>query len=218
MELWGQVATGPSGTDVPGEDSIRPSAPASTHALVDQEITVADMTSYGNYRVFGAAPRANVYAVGIEYDRHTWGYLFKAQMDYVVEILPVAILSQPASADFWGNPTSPNQELVGGFGFTPFGFRMLWRSNCRVKPFIMGKAGGIIFAKPALSPDSSRLNFNFQGEFGLEIRLSPRVELRASPIDYFHVSNGYLVASDPGMDQLAAKFGLSYHLGKRRAE
>jgi hypothetical protein len=33
---------------------------------------------------------------------------------------------------------------------------------------------------------------------------------------FFHVSNGYLAASNPGMDELATKFGISYHLGKQR--
>jgi hypothetical protein len=35
-----------------------------------------------------------------------------------------------------------------------------------------------------------------------------------SPVVYFHVSNGYLAASNPGFDQLGAKFGVSYHLGR----
>lgn len=196
----------------------RPPATTATRHSPDQEITTAGMISYGNYRVFGAAPRANVYSAGIEYDRNTWGHHFKAQVDYVVEILPVAILSQPKVENFWGGAESPDNVLVPGFGFTPFGFRMMWRSNCRVKPYMMGKAGGIIFSQPALSPQSSRLNFNFQGEFGVELPLSRTMELRLIPMEYFHVSNGYLVDSNPGMDQLAGKFGISYRFGGTRAE
>jgi len=87
-----------------------------------------------------------------------------------------------------------------------------------VQPYMMGKAGGIIFTQPALSPASSRLNFNFQGEFGLQIPLSRHLELRLAPMEYFHVSNGYLMASNPGMDQLAGKFGLSYRFGGGRVK
>lgn len=181
---------------------------------VASEIAESGMISYGNYRIFGAAPRCNIWAAGVEYDRHIWGYLVKAQMDYVVEVLPFVVLSEPVSADFWGNPTSPHQQLVHGVGLSPFGFRMLWRSNMRVKPFLIGKAGVIAFPKKILSPNSSYANFNFQGDFGVQIRLTDRVELRVDPVDYFHVSNGYLAASNPGFDQLGAKFGLSYHLGK----
>jgi hypothetical protein len=183
-----------------------------------QELTTATMVSYGNYRVFGAAPQANVYAQGIEYDRNTWGYHVKAQIDYVVEFLPVAILSQPRVENFWGGAESPDNVLVPGFGFTPFGFRFLWRRGCRVQPYMMGKAGGIFFAQPALSPASSRLNFNFQGEFGVEVPVSEHLQLRLVPMEYFHVSNGYLMPSNPGMDQLAGKFGLSYRFGGTRVK
>jgi hypothetical protein len=172
------------------------------------------MITYGNFRVFGAAARATIWSAGVEYDRHSWGYLAKAQMDYVVEVLPVVVLSEPLQADFWGNPKSPYQQLVPGFGISPLGFRMLWRSNARVKPFLIGKAGVIAFPKKILSPAASYANFNFQGDFGVQIRMTDRLDLRLDPLVYFHVSNGYLAAANPGFDQLGAKFGVSYHLGK----
>jgi Lipid A 3-O-deacylase (PagL) len=181
---------------------------------VESELAAATMISYGNYRIFGAAPRCNVWATGVEYSRHSWGHLLKARVDYMVEILPFVILSEPAKADFWGNPESPDQQLVHGLALSPFGFRFLWRGNRTVKPFLIGKAGVIAFPKKILSPDSTYANFNFQGDFGLAIRMSDRVDLRMSPVVYFHVSNGYLAASNPGFDQLGAKFGVSYHLGK----
>ena len=183
--------------------------------LVESEITTETMISYGNYTIFGAAPRCEIWASGVEYSRHSWGYHLKARVDYVVEVLPFVLLSEPAKADFWGNPESPNQELVHGLGLSPFGFRFLWRSNQRIKPFVIGKAGGIVFPKKILSPNSSYANFNFQGEFGVQMRMTERVDLRLEPLVYFHVSNGYLTASNPGFDQLGAKIGISYHLGRQ---
>jgi hypothetical protein len=181
---------------------------------VESEIAASGMVTYGNYRVFGAAPRCNIWAAGVEYDRHSWGHFLKAQIDYVVEILPFVLLSEPAKADFWGNPKSPDQQLVPGLGLSPFGFRFLWRGNKTVKPFMTGKAGVIAFPKKILSPASSYANFNFQGDFGVQIRMTDRVDLRLEPLVYFHVSNGYFAASNPGFDQLGGKFGLSYHLGR----
>jgi hypothetical protein len=181
---------------------------------VASEIAETGMVSYGNFRVFGAAPRCNIWTAGVEYDRHSWGYHLKAQVDYVAEVLPFVLLSEPLSADKWGNPTSPYQQLVHGVGLSPFGFRFLWRSNQRVKPFLIGKIGVVAFPKKILSPDASYANFNFQGDFGVQIRLTERTDLRVDPLIYFHVSNGYLAASNPGFDQMSAKFGLSYHLGK----
>jgi hypothetical protein len=182
---------------------------------VESEITVSGMVPYGDDEIFGAAIRCTVYTVELEYDRHSWGHLGKARLDYVAEMLPVVFLSQPAKADFWGNPLSPNQELAHGLGISPFGFRILWRSNKAIKPFLVGNAGAIAFTQKAFSPNSSYANFNFQGDFGFEIRLTDRVELRVDPLVYFHVSNGYLPASNPGMDQVAAKMGISYHLGRQ---
>jgi Lipid A 3-O-deacylase (PagL) len=73
----------------------------------------------------------------------------------------------------------------------------------------------IAFPQKILSPNSSYANFNFQGDFGVQIRMNERVELRVDPVVYFHVSNGYFAASNPGFDQLGAKIGISYHLGKQ---
>jgi hypothetical protein len=182
---------------------------------VESEIAETSLISYGSHKLFGAAERCNLWTAGVEYDRHIWGYHLKSRMDYVVEVLPFVLLSEPAVADFWGNPKSPYQQLVHGVGLSPFGFRMLWRSNKRIKPYLIGKAGVIAFPKKVLSTDASYANFNFQGDFGLQIRLTDRVELRLDPLEYFHFSNGYLAASNPGLDELGAKFGISYHLGKQ---
>ena len=191
-----------------------PPPPASQRPpRMPSELAETAMVSYGDYRVFGATARCNVYTAGIEYDRHTWGYHYKARVDYVVEVLPFVILSEPAAADFWGNPQSPNQQILHGVGISPFGFRFLWREGTHIKPYMTGKAGGIVFNKKAMSPNSSYANFNFQGDFGLEIPLRGRAQLRIVPLEYFHVSNGYLAASNPGMDELAIKFGISYNLG-----
>jgi len=56
---------------------------------VASEISVTGMVSYGNYRIFGAAPRCNIWTTGVEYDRNSWGHFLKAQIDYVVEIPPL---------------------------------------------------------------------------------------------------------------------------------
>ena len=202
------------GADTPAETKAVITKKPSGKPPVESEIAMAGMVTYGNYRVFGAAPRANIWAAGLEYDRHSWGHFLKAQIDYVVEILPFVILSEPAKADFWGDPKSPDQQLVPGLGLSPFGFRFLWRSNMTVKPFMTGKAGVIAFPKKILSPAASYANFNFQGDFGVQIRMSDRMDLRLEPLVYFHVSNGYFAASNPGFDQLGGKFGISYHLGK----
>jgi hypothetical protein len=182
---------------------------------VESEIAVTGMIPAGDYRLYSATVRCNAWTVGVEYDRHSWGYFLKSQFDYVVEVIPFMLLSEPAKADFWGNPKSPNQQWVPGVSVSPFGFRMLWRGNKAVRPYVIGKLGAAVFTQKAFSPAASYANFNVQADFGLLIRMTERVDLRVDPFVFFHVSNGYLAASNPGMDELATKIGISYHLGKQ---
>jgi len=182
--------------------------------LVESEIAVMGMIPDGDYRLFSATVRCTAWTVGVEYDRQ-WGHFFKARFDYVAEVLPFVLLSQPAVSDFWGNAKSPNQQLVPGVSISPFGFRWLWLSNRSIKPYVVGKLGSIAFTEKAFSPNASYANFNVQAAFGLQIRLTERMDLRVEPFEFFHVSNGYLARSNPGMDELASKIGISYHLGKQ---
>jgi hypothetical protein len=104
-------------TDTLAETKVGLTKKAPGKQPVESEIAVAGMISYGNYRIFGAAPRCNIWAAGVEYSRHSWGHLLKARVDYVVEILPFILLSEPAKADFWGNPESPTSSWCMGWGF-----------------------------------------------------------------------------------------------------
>jgi hypothetical protein len=182
---------------------------------VESEIAVTTMFPMGDYRLFSATVRCNAWTAGVEYDRHSWGRFMKSQFDYVVEVIPVLILSEPAKSDFWGNPKSSNQQLVPGISISPFGFRWLWRGKKAVRPYVTGKLGAAVFTQKAFSQNASYVNFNVQADFGLLFKMTDRVDLRVDPFVFFHVSNGYLAQSNPGMDELATKIGISYHLGRR---
>ena len=205
--------------NIPMESGIvQTKKPPAEKRRVDGEIAITTMIPDGDYRMFSATVRCNAWPTGVEYDRHSWGHLLKSQVDYVVEVIPIMILSQPAVSDFWGNAKSPNQELVPGMAVSPFGFRFLWRSTRAIRPYMTGKLGAAVFAKKAFSQKASYVNFNIQVDAGLLFRLSDRVDLRVDPFVFFHVSNGYLAASNPGMDELATRFGVNYHLGKRERD
>jgi hypothetical protein len=169
----------------------------------------------GDYRLISATVRCNAWTVGVEYDRRFPRDFLKARFDYATEILPVVLLSQPAVSDFWGNGISPNQRIVPGLSILPIGFRFLWRGGRSVRPYAVGKLGGIIFARKAFSPDASNANFNVQAAFGLQVRLTDRFDLRVEPFEFFHVSNAYMAPSNPGMDEIATRFGFTYHLRKK---
>lgn len=184
--------------------------------LTGSEISIMCMIPDGDYRLFSATARAYVWSGGVEYDRPVmYSPFLRARLDYASEILPVVLLSEPAVADFWGNARSPNQRIVPGLSLLPVGSRLVWRGGRGISPYISGKLGAVIFTRKALSPDASNANFNIQAAFGLQLRLTKHIDLRVEPFEFFHVSNGYMTASNPGMDEIATKFGLTFRLRKK---
>ena len=196
------------------KEVVVPPRQAPAKEPVESEISVMGMIPDGDYRMFSATIRCNAWVIGVEYDRHSLGNILRSRVDYAMEILPFVILSEPAKSDFWGNPKSPDQQYVPGLAILPVGFRFLWRDKQAVRPYVIGKLGAIVFTQKVLSQSASYTNFNIQAAFGLQIRMTPRVDFRIEPFEFFHVSNGYLAASNPGMDELATRIGITYHLGK----
>lgn len=220
-----EAETAVAGGTVPATNMGEATTPPATDAVVstrtmrgkqpmESELSLMGMIPDGDYRLFSATVRCTAWTVGMEYDRR-WGHFLNSRVDYVIEALPFVLLSQPAISDFWGNAYSPNQELVHGVSLSPFGFRFLWRSDKAIKPYIIGKLGTAVFAKKAFSPNASYANFNVQAALGVQIRMTNRVDLRVDPFEFFHVSNGYLAASNPGMDELGTRVGISYRLEKK---
>lgn len=183
---------------------------------VDSDLAFEDLTSFGHYHVFAVTWWSYFYVAGMEYDRHSWGKLLGARMDYVGEVLPIVILRQPTKTDVWGDPKSTEHETLGGFGFSPIGFRLIWRDQKAWKPYFTVKVGLLGFNQKALSANSSYLTFSLQQSTGVQFRLTPRWDLRAGVSD-FHFSNAFMVPSNPGIDEMMANVALCYHTGKRAA-
>jgi hypothetical protein len=180
---------------------------------VESEFIVEGGGSFGHYRIFASSDSSKLYESGVEYDRHSWGKFIGARMDYVAEVLPVVFLFQPVKADVWGDQLAPPKERVPGVGFSPIGFRMMWRSNKLIKPYFIAKGGVLIFDKKALSPDAAYVNLSFQLCIGIQARLTRKLDLRAGYAD-IHFSNAFVVPSNPGLDVMSYNSGLSYHFGK----
>lgn len=180
---------------------------------VESELIVEGEGSFGHFRIYASTWWSEIYTGGVEYDRHSWGSFLKARMDYVAEVLPVAILRQPAVTDVWGDPLTQSKELVPGVALSPIGLRMMWRSNKSIKPYFLSKGGIIAFDKKALSEDATYGNFLLQIGTGMQARLTQRLDLRVG-LGYMHFSNGFIVPSNPGLDSMTYHSGLSYHFGK----
>jgi hypothetical protein len=178
---------------------------------VESELIFEGQGSFGNYKIFAQGEDSKLFSAGVEYDRHSWGCLLKAQVYYVAEFLPFVLLDQPANLNYYGIPRSTDKQLVPGIGITPIGFRMQWRDGKAIKPYLMGKGGFLVFSKKAESPNASYENISLRSEIGVQIRMTKRVDLRLGMGDY-HFSNVFIVPSNPGLDVMSYMGGIAWHL------
>jgi hypothetical protein len=180
---------------------------------VESELIVEGAGPFGHVHFLTCSWWSYLYTGGVEYDRHSWGNFAGARMDYVAEVLPVAILRQPAKTDVWGDPLTPAKETVPGAALSPIGLRMMWRSNNSIKPYFITKGGLIFFDKKALSQYASYGNMLLQVGVGVQFRLTKRFDMRAG-VGYMHFSDAFVVPSNPGLDVMNYNGGLSYRFGK----
>lgn len=177
----------------------------------ESELTFEGQGSFGNFKLFAAGEDSKLFTSGVEYDRHSWGCLLGAQVYYVAEFLPFVLLDEPADLNYYGITRSTAKQIVPGMGITPIGFRMLWRDGKAIKPYLIGKAGMLAFTQKAESPNASYENIGLRGEFGAQIRLSRRVDLRMG-MGYYHFSNAFIVPSNPGLDVMSYMGGIAWRL------
>jgi hypothetical protein len=199
----------------PWGSGARQSTAPTGHAPVASEVVFESLNSFGHIHLFSVTWWSYLNIGGIEYDRHSWGSFLGAELDYSAEILPVVILRQPSKTDFWGNPKSKSHETVPGIGILPIGVRLLWRVDARLHPYYVIKAGMTGYTHKVFSQYATYQDFALDQSMGFQFRLSDRVGFR-SGFGFFHQSNGFVVPSNPGLDEMNWNTGLSYHLGRLR--
>ena len=119
---------------------------------VESELIFEGEGSFGNYKIFAQGSNSKLFTSGVEYDRHSWGCLLKAQVEYVAEFLPFVLLDEPTNLNYYGFSISTNKHLVPGIGITPVGFRLLWRDGKAIKPYLMAKGGFFAYSQKRCHP------------------------------------------------------------------
>jgi Lipid A 3-O-deacylase (PagL) len=185
---------------------------------VESELIFEGMASYGHYTIFASGSGDFLYTAGVEYDRHSWGRLLGARFDYVAELLPVVLLREGNKPDIWGTPQAPGNHMVPGLGFSPIGFRLLWRDGRILMPYLEAKYGMIGFTEKALSEHATYENFSMQSATGIKVRLKDRWDARLGLFSDFHFSDAFIVPVNPGLDVMSANLGIVYHLHGPRVE
>ena len=194
----------------------RPMQESSTRTPVESEVIFEGQSSVGHFHIFANSWWSYLSSGGIEYDRHSWGHFLGARRDYSAEILPVLLLRQSSKTDNWGDPKSSSYETVPGLGISPIGMRLLWRDGMHLKPYYVVQGGMTGYTKKAFSQDAAYENFSLKQGIGVQLKLTDRWDVRTG-FEVFHQSNGFVVPSNPGSDQMMVNAGLSYHLGRARA-
>lgn len=189
------------------------SAPA-PHRPRESEIVFESLNSFGHIHLFSDAWYSYLNVGGIEYDRHSWGSVIGADVDYCAEFFPIVVLRQPSDTDIWGDRLSQGYETVPGIGILPIGARLMWFSHAHVKPYYAIKAGMTGYTKKAFSNYSSYQDFALDQSVGVQFRLSDRVDFRTA-FGFLHQSNGFVNPGNPGLDEMNWNTGVSYHLGHR---
>ncbi len=195
--------------------AIRPPPLPASPVSVESELIFEGMNSVGHFKIFANSWWSYLSTAGIEYDRHSWGTFIGARLDYSAEILPVVILRQPTVTDEWGNPVGAgrtNREIVPGIAIMPIGIRLIWRDGARFKPYYVIKGGMTGYTQKAFSQFASYENFGLDQSIGMQFRINGRTDFRTG-FGVFHQSNGFVVPSNPGLDEMNWNAGLCYHLG-----
>jgi hypothetical protein len=207
------VAAGPRAQAVPAQDANMAPAIVNPHRPPESELIFEGLGSFGHFHLFAYSWWSYLDVGGVEYDRHSWDRFLGARRDYVAEILPVAILRQPAKTDVFGDPLSLAHKTNYGVGISPAGMRLIWRDGKKWKPYYTVKGGFIVFTKKSLSEYASYQNFSLQQSIGIQFKVTPRWDFRVGFSD-FHFSNAFMVPSNPGIDEMTYTGGICYHLGK----
>jgi Lipid A 3-O-deacylase (PagL) len=202
---------------IPRESVVQADPPAAEHAPVASELVFEGLNSVGHFHIFANSWWSYLSGGGIEYDRHSWGNAIGARVDYSAEILPSLILRQPSKTDLWGNRRSTTFETVPGIAVLPIGVRLMWFDGARFKPYYVVKAGMTAYTKKAFSQFAAYENFGLDQNVGMQIRLSGQTDFRTG-FGVFHQSNGFVVPSNPGLDEMNWNVGISYHLGRLQTE
>src|ERR1700738_1868450 len=132
------------------QDGIAPANPK-PHQPPESELIFEGFNSFGHFHVFAYSWWSYLGVGGVEYDRHSWDKFLGARRDYVAEILPVAILRQPAKTDVFGDPLTRAHKTNYGVGISPIGMRLIWRDGKNWKPYYTIKAGLIVFTQKSIS-------------------------------------------------------------------
>lgn len=159
-------------------------------------------SSFHSPTLIGTARERKLLLLGLRYGRVLGGSQNVA-VEYVVDVLPVALVFQP---DF----APRGNAAVYSAGVSPIGFRLVFNRQGRFKPFAE-TTGGFLYSKHAVPldiPNATRFNFTFDFGGGVQLFTSARKAVTVG-YKFHHLSNAYRSRVNPGLDGNVFYVGLS---------
>ena len=184
-------------------------------------------SSPGNaWTIFASASVANAQLYGTSRDRHLTLFgvrytrlLLKKgafALNYIPEIIPLAVLSQPALGNLAAPARTPltHIQIAYAAGINPVGVELVLPQKKRVEPFVGTTEGFLFFNRNVPSPLAAQFNFAFTVGTGVRLRLS---ESTGISVGYFfhHFSNAAEAHQNPGLDSHLISFGYVFGFPKR---
>ena len=111
-----------------------------------------------------------------------------------------------------GYPETTARHIVPGMGISPIGFRMMWRPQKAIRPYVTANGGVIGFTEKVLATNASYESFSLQSGFGVQVMMKKRIGLRLGFWGDYHFSNAFMVPVNPGLDVMNSQLAINYHL------
>jgi hypothetical protein len=177
------------------------------------DIQIESGYSVGNYHLFAYDDNRHILPFGVEMNHPVFGRLFRAELDYVSEALPVVLLNEPAKYGPDGRSLTSGRKWQYGAGISPLGFRLIWRRRGFFQPYGIAKGDILYFQNRVLSTQGTHLQFGSEIGLGVQKAVNARLGYRVGFSD-FHVSNGNIGRRNPGIDFMYFTGSLTCRLGK----
>jgi hypothetical protein len=179
------------------------------------EFAVLGGISFDSPTVIGVTPNARFGIISLRYGRvlaASHGVAFQ----YTANATPIAVLSFerftliPTGSSGSNFILQKSRQSVYGAGISPIGFKLNFRPQSRVQPFVSTSGGFLYFSKRIPVSDATRFNFTFEFGGGVQIFTRPR---RAITLGYRfqHISNGGMSNVNPGVDANVFYTGFSFY-------
>ena len=187
--------------------------PSPSRPPARMDLQIESGYSVGNFHLFAYSDNRHILPIGVELHRPIVGRLFRAELDYVGEVLPVVLLNEPAKYGADGHALTLKRKWQYGAGLSPVGFHMIWRQRGLFQPYGIAQGDLVYFQNRVLSTQGTHLQFGSEIGLGVEKALTPRLGFRTGFSD-FHLSNGNIGKRNPGIDFMYFTGSLTCRLGK----